>query len=79
MADARAARRRRRAEAASYLAATARVPIALAVVWNAVAARRFGNHGWPLAIAKGFAIVVAGFVIDGVMTYVAMQATFRLA
>jgi hypothetical protein len=61
-----------------YLAATM-VPLALAVVWNAVASRRFGNHGWPIAIAKGFAIVVAGFVIDGVMTYVAMQATFRLA
>lgn len=61
-----------------YLAATA-VPIALAVVWNAAAARRFGNHGWPIAIAKGLAVVVAGFVIDGVMTYAAMQATFRLA
>jgi hypothetical protein len=55
------------------------MPIMLAVVWNAFAARRFGGHGWPLAIAKGLAIVLAGFLIDGVMTYIAMQATFRLA
>ena len=44
-----------------------------------LAARRFGTHGWPLAIAKGLAIVLAGFVIDGAMTYVAMLATFKLA
>ena len=55
------------------------MPIMLAVVWNALAARRFGTHGWPLAIAKGLAIVLAGFVIDGAMTYVAMLATFKLA
>jgi hypothetical protein len=55
------------------------VPILLAVVWNAFAARRFGAHGWPIAIAKGLAIVLAGFVIDGAMTYVAMRATFAFA
>ena len=44
-----------------------------------MAARRFGDHGWPLAIAKGLAIVVAGFFIDAAMTMIAIELTFRFA
>ena len=62
----------------AYLVATT-VPILLAVVWNAIAARRFGGHDWTVAAAKGLAIVLAGFLIDGIMTYVAMRATFAFA
>ena len=62
----------------AYLAAAA-VLMAFAIGWNTMAARRFAGHGWPMAIAKGVAVVVAGFVIDGVMTLVAIQATLRLA
>jgi hypothetical protein len=60
-------------------AALMSVPVALAIAWNSVAARRFAGHGWPVAIAKGIAIVVAGFFIDGLMTLVAIQATFRFS
>jgi hypothetical protein len=53
------------------------IPVLIAVAWNAAAARRFGGHGWPVAVAKGLAIVVAGFFIDGMMTLVAIHATLR--
>ena len=62
----------------TYLAVSL-VPVGFAAWWNAMAARRFGGHGWPLAIAKGLAIVVAGFFIDAFMTWIAINLTFRFA
>jgi hypothetical protein len=55
------------------------VTLAAAVAWNAVAARRIGGHGWPVALLKGLAIVVLGTVIDNLMFWVAIQSTLYLA
>lgn len=53
--------------------------LAIAVAWNAAAARRIAQHGWPMAIAKGVAVMLAGFVIDSLMTIVAVAVTLRIA
>jgi Protein of unknown function (DUF3667) len=51
--------------------------LAVAAAWNTAAARRIGAHRWPMAVAKGLAVVVAGFVIDGVMSVAAIWLTLR--
>ena len=51
----------------------------VAAAWNATAARRIGAHRWPMVVAKGFAVVVAGFFIDSFMSGVAIWLALRLA
>ena len=53
--------------------------LVLEAVWNTAAARRIGTHRWPMAVAKGFAVVVAGIFIDSIMSIVAIWLAFRLA
>jgi hypothetical protein len=53
--------------------------IGIALAWNVAAARRIGRHGWAMALAKGLAVVVAGFIIDTVMTWIAVRVTLAVA
>ena len=47
--------------------------------WNASAARRIRSHGWPMAIAKGVAVVVCGLLIDTLTSVVAVGISLPLA
>jgi hypothetical protein len=58
---------------------TVALGLALAAAWNIAAARRIGAHRWPMAVAKGFAVVVAGFIIDSVMSIDSIWLALRLA
>ena len=53
--------------------------LAVALAWNTAAARRIGAHRWPMALAKGVAVVVAGFFIDTLMSMAAIWLALRLA
>ena len=69
----------RHAFGAVAMFASVMLGLVAAFAWNAAAARRIGRHGWPMAFAKGFAVVVAGFVIDTAMTMLAVAVTLRIA
>jgi len=51
----------------------------VAVTWLAFASRRLFAERWPIAIAKGMAIVLTGFIIDQAMFVTAVFVTFNLA
>lgn len=51
----------------------------LAAGWLVLAHRRLFAQTWPWAIAKGAAIVAAGFVVDNLMFGIAVLVTFNLA
>lgn len=53
--------------------------LAIAVVWNAGAARRIAGHRWPAAVGLGLAVMIAGVFIDSAMTVVAIYLTLKLA
>jgi hypothetical protein len=63
---------------AALLASTL-LGLVVAVAWNTGAARRLGRHGWPTALAKGLAVMLAGIVIDTAMSVLAVYLTLRLA
>ncbi|MEP7327736.1 MAG: DUF3667 domain-containing protein [Betaproteobacteria bacterium] len=51
----------------------------IATSWLALASRRLFNERWPMALVKGAAIVLVGFVIDNAMFLTAVLVTFNLA
>lgn len=53
--------------------------LVVCTAWKASAARRIGSHAWPMAIAKGLAVVVPGMLIDTPMSVVAVGISLRLA
>ncbi len=69
----------------AHVAKSALVVIALAstftvaVTWLALASRRLFAERWPVAIAKGVAIVLTGFIVDQAMFVTAVFVTFNLA
>lgn len=55
------------------------VGLLVALMWNASAARRIAGHRWPMAVAKGLTVVVWGFIVDSLMSVVAIWLSLRLA